>query len=90
MYICAEAGGPAPFAFSEGVGVKFELVNWAAGEGFEPPVLFRAQQFSKLPHSSALASRQLSRVDPRGIEPLTLPCHGSMLPVYHGPLMFTL
>jgi hypothetical protein len=24
-------------------------------------------------------------VDPRGIEPLTLPCHGSMLPVYHGP-----
>ena len=24
-------------------------------------------------------------VDPKGIEPSTLPCHGSMLPVYHGP-----
>ena len=27
----------------------------------------------------------VSVVDPRGIEPLTLPCHGSMLPVYQGP-----
>ena len=25
-------------------------------------------------------------VDPGGIEPPTLPCHGSVLPVYHGPL----
>lgn len=28
-------------------------------------------------------------VDPGGIEPPTLPCHGSVLPVYHGP-QFTL
>lgn len=26
-------------------------------------------------------------VDPAGIEPATLPCHGSMLPVYHGPMV---
>lgn len=25
------------------------------------------------------------RVDPGGIEPPTLPCHGSVLPVYYGP-----
>lgn len=24
-------------------------------------------------------------VDPRGVEPLTYPCHGYMLPLYHGP-----
>ena len=27
-------------------------------------------------------------VDPRGIEPRTPPCHGGVLPVYHGPLTF--
>ena len=25
-------------------------------------------------------------VDPRGIEPLSHPCHGYILPVYYGPL----
>ncbi len=29
-------------------------------------------------------------VDPVGIEPTTLPCHGRMLPVYHGPIHFIL
>ena len=29
-------------------------------------------------------------VDLRGIEPLTLPCHGSMLPVYHRPILINL
>jgi hypothetical protein len=24
-------------------------------------------------------------VDPRGIEPLSPPCHGDILPVYYGP-----
>lgn len=27
-----------------------------------------------------------STVDPRGIGPLTFPCHGNVLPVYHGPI----
>lgn len=37
--------------------------------------------------SSADAER---RVDSAGIEPATLPCHGSVLPVYHEPLIITL
>lgn len=27
-------------------------------------------------------------VDPRGIEPLSPPCHGDILPVYYGPSFF--
>lgn len=28
-------------------------------------------------------------MDPRGIEPLSTPCHGVILPVYYGPLEWT-
>ena len=39
-------------------------------------------------HPQQYASRfggSATAVDPRGIEPLSSPCHGGILPVYYGP-----
>ena len=32
-----------------------------------------------------ILSEGYESVDPRGIEPLSPPCHGDILPVYYGP-----
>src|SRR3989344_8117150 len=80
---------PASSSAVISVGICFFLnklisLHWAhcnaAGEGFEPPVLFRAQQFSKLPHSSTLASRLLLWTG-WGSNPQPLQCHCSALPI---------
>ena len=37
--------------------------------------------------SNIIADKEVnfSSVDPRGVEPRTPPCHGDVLPLYHGP-----
>lgn len=59
---------------------RAKLFSWENVDltGFEPVI-------------SAMRMRRITNcatgpwVDPRGIEPLSTPCHGVVLPVYYGP-----
>lgn len=54
---------------------QIKLVKTAEVEGFEPPVHLRIQQFSRLPHSTALAHLLHIRLDS---------CHALRNFIYYG------
>ena len=49
--------------------------------------LYNYSQTKRLVKQNPVENKVLRNVDPPGIEPGPLPCHGSVMPIYYGPFL---